>query len=269
MTSPSDSVRKCNRANTQFEDLSREVAKFIVSRPYFVRIEKKPEPGQWRILARCESCPIDWGLMVGEIANNTRSALDYIVSRASNEPSSSPKRKALGFPICHNCGEFHDKRVSSRLRGIDSNMVSLIESFQPYKGGGVDDPLNLLNKINNSDKHHAIQTTVAVAANGGLSISGRIGTNYFGGVGVRISNSTNISFGDGVVFNNVRGGIISEHETEIADFTTNARSQIDMEPHITPDVQFGRGIVEIEGRPVIPTLRVILDRVKEIIGHFP
>ncbi|MFO0492936.1 MAG: hypothetical protein ACK51T_10960 [bacterium] len=147
-------------------------------------------------------------------------------------------------------------------------MVSLIESFQPYKGRGANDPLTLLAKINIRDKHHAIQTTAAVAANGGLSMGGRIGTNNFGGFGVRLSNATNISFGDGVVFN-VRGGKISEHETEIADFTTNARSQIVLKPHITPEVQFDRGIVEIEGRPVIPTLRDILDRVKEIIERFP
>lgn len=80
-----------------------------------------------------------------------------------------------------------------------------------------------------------------------------------------------ISFGGHWAIKSVGNGVIYEEESEVLEITQQTASppKIHTQPEVVPIVQFGGGQPGIESLAVIPTLRLILDRIKEVVGKFP
>lgn len=111
--------------------------------------------------------PFRWRLLVGDIANNYRSALDHlawaIVSRGRTPPSSGKLKpraeKFIYFPIYEQRAKFNDS-LPTKLPGARRADIAKVRRAQPYHHGPRTRPRNslvLLNDINMADKHRAIQ----------------------------------------------------------------------------------------------------------------
>jgi hypothetical protein len=146
-----------------------------------VKAEFNPKTGKdvYRVSMKV-SPPLEWGVLIGEIAHNLRSALDGLVYQLALLETDTPawdtgfpvflrghtvrrKRKGGGL-LPHFKGEGTSKRRKlgdgeKMIQSLREEHQALIEGLQPYKSGrgGKNSPLWHLYEINNADKHRLIQ----------------------------------------------------------------------------------------------------------------
>jgi hypothetical protein len=163
MPHPLDGCRlKVARAAELQQALLGEVASFFARRPYAL-VGEFEAPSAYVFRARVfEEPPRRFGVLIGDVLHNARSALDQLVWQlvilADNEPT-----RANGFTIYDDRAAY--RRAERRLlRGVDAPHAAEIEGLQPfnspYRGG---DELALLRDLNNSDKHRVLATTIGWA----------------------------------------------------------------------------------------------------------
>src|SRR3990170_302115 len=132
--------------------------------------------------------PLDWGVLIGEIIHNLRSALDGLVYQLAKPREAQPK--GTEFPIflvgrprgcrrgrgkkgkgCSAGGDHFHCRGRDRISLLRREHRADIERLQPYKrwNGQGQDPLWLLHEINNADKHRLI--VVAGGYSMGISVA--------------------------------------------------------------------------------------------------
>ncbi|HEX5929330.1 MAG TPA: hypothetical protein VFY48_08050 [Solirubrobacterales bacterium] len=125
--------------------------------------------------------PVRWPLLLGDIANNYRAALDHLawalVSRGRTPPAKLTKRQenAVYFPIHKERTEFNGK-VGSQLPGVRRADLAKVRRYQPYHHGQSVRPrhaLPLLAGINAGDKHRSIQPLWAVSVETKMKITQR------------------------------------------------------------------------------------------------
>jgi hypothetical protein len=96
-------------------------------------------------------------VVVGDFLFNMRSALDYIVRALS---SAEWGRKIM-FPLCTTRGLFDQQVGKGALSGVPIPIQALVEGLQPYPERH--NPLGVLNKLHNIDKHRALVLAGVVA----------------------------------------------------------------------------------------------------------
>lgn len=156
---------KLGRAEAHLRDLRERVGPFLEGVSHDFRGEIDPEAGKFAAyLSVSNEPPPEWGLLVGDLVQNVRSALDHLVwgwvpkSRRTNRTA---------FPIFDDPDEFlcavtlpARKKRRGTLTGLapDSERFKLIESCQPYHGehGPEFHPLRNLASLSNEDKHRTL-----------------------------------------------------------------------------------------------------------------
>ena len=176
---PLDGPRlKVARAKSEIERLSRAQDVFWQESPYrVIRSEFNPKSGKYVYRVQTSGSPLslDWGVDIGEVVHNLRSALDGLVYQLALLKTKTPARNTQ-FPIFL---QGHTKKVRrgkgkdliphfegmrfsdgrSMIRDLFPKHQALIERLQPYKRGrgGRNNPLYWLKEVNNADKHRLIQ----------------------------------------------------------------------------------------------------------------
>jgi hypothetical protein len=115
-----------------------------------------------------EPVPPTWAITLGDVTHNARSALDhlgYVVVLANN----GHRDEWTQFPITVN--PFSWREASRGIRNASQRHIDIIESFQPYYRvdlwgykwvwSAIDDPLAVLNRLSNIDKHRVLHATPA------------------------------------------------------------------------------------------------------------
>jgi hypothetical protein len=135
-----------------------------------VRADYKPKRhGFAIIITDIDPMPPVWGLILGDIANNLRSALDQIawavVTRGRTPPTTLSKgqQRQIYFPICENRDEFN-AALSSKLPGATRADIARVRRSQPYHypSRARWSALLQLADINASDKHRTVQPIWAI-----------------------------------------------------------------------------------------------------------
>jgi hypothetical protein len=107
------------------------------------------------------------GTIIGDIAHNLRSALDYLVWELVLAHAGDPEQlgKPLPeFPICMTT-ETWERVLRTRIRNVSPQAAARLRDFQPFATDSVqlaEAPLRRLDLLCNHDKHRSI--TVATAA---------------------------------------------------------------------------------------------------------
>jgi hypothetical protein len=101
--------------------------------------------------------------IAGDFFANIRSVLDYtvwqlVLNNPPNEPGPSNQ-----FPITNSPEKFSDQIGRKRLRGVSEEAATVIETLQPYRDR--DNPLGILDKLVNIDKHRTLNVVSVVADN--------------------------------------------------------------------------------------------------------
>jgi hypothetical protein len=167
---PLDDCRlKIARAKEQFDSLRLEIIEFDKANPYVLHIQVDPQSGDE--LLKCEQPPAfprRWGVLVGELAHNLRSALDYLVGVLIREGGGEPDGNAA-FPISKSKDRYFRKNkrgVTYRdrvLRGLSPEMKERIDALQPFQRGELAyaDMLLGLADLSNRDKHRELRPAYA------------------------------------------------------------------------------------------------------------
>jgi hypothetical protein len=108
--------------------------------------------------------PPEWPLLLGDVTNNFRAALDHFAWELvfSHKPPAEPKkRERIQFPICRTTQrDFLGSMRKDRLPGVPIRVAKKLSPLQPYKRRIRSDawrervhPLVVLPQINRQDKH--------------------------------------------------------------------------------------------------------------------
>lgn len=109
-----------------------------------------------------ESYPSEWALILSDLLNNLRSALDHAVWELAirNAGPTPPNAASIAFPVCVDAAEF-DRRAQRCLAALAPDDVAKVERLQPYLDcppdlSPTDHPLLLLHDLNRLDKHRTL-----------------------------------------------------------------------------------------------------------------
>jgi hypothetical protein len=163
---------------------------------------------------------MQFGILMGEICYNLRSALDYLVFELAILDSSA-EQSGTQFPIIDTKEDFVRDAERRWLKGISPSHVAAIERLQPYNGCNW---TRLLRECSNPDKHrHFMRSGGNVAAQGYSSLERDLSRicgyprtaphAVYGTVDVKVHMTGNITFPDGTPVI----GTFEEIEREVAN----------------------------------------------------
>ena len=100
--------------------------------------------------------PVEYVLLIGEIAHHLRSALDHLVYPLAR-PATRRAEDFVKFPLCSTRKRFGSQKARA-LPGVPRGVVSLVESVQPYHRRKWPETrlLGQLQAIDNWNKHRAL-----------------------------------------------------------------------------------------------------------------
>jgi hypothetical protein len=107
-----------------------------------------------------EKPPIGLATVIGDAVQNMRASLDYLVYELA--PPEVQKKRKTQFPIFTEESAFK-KHAPPMIEGITGDNSEVIERMQPYNQTNVhaNDPLAILNKLSNRDKHRLLIPMIA------------------------------------------------------------------------------------------------------------
>jgi hypothetical protein len=161
-------IAKLDRARTHFQSLGASLEDFMGSKTHdFVVTEFDPKTGEQVINLKILEEPKnpEWGLILGDMVHNLRSALDHLIWQLVVLNGKKPCRQNQ-FPIIGAEKEYweapKDRSESVRdrmLAGVAEDHRAFIDAVQPFNARG--DPetrtsLSILSWISNADKHRVI-----------------------------------------------------------------------------------------------------------------
>jgi hypothetical protein len=162
----SSSDAKLARARVHFEALKAECASVIEHRhPYKIRVSDVDQQTGWcsMFVTLHDLAEYDLGILVGDVIHNLRCALDYIVT-ALVEASGETLRNKHKFPIYtdqvayeQGVGNATSALKGGPLRDIVHGLRQIWD-VQPFhrKPQPEADPLFVVNRFSNADKHRVI-----------------------------------------------------------------------------------------------------------------
>ncbi len=272
---PLDGPRlKVRRAKGQLDALRRAEQAFWKKSGYeAVKAERNPKTGNDVYRMSVEfSPPIQFGVQIGEMAHNLRSALDGLAHQlALLNPKTKTPARTTQFPVflwgrtskvdCHGkpLRQFYGKRKG---RGQGEKMIkellpehqTIIKRLQPYKRVGRhhtkrpwlsfarSHPLYLLTEINNADKHRLIQVP------------------GFKPTGLAWGGWTDLV--EGPIYTQ-RTGVLKDG-AKICEFPPDVQVQ----SKLIPLIAFSEGCEAVRSLGVIPTFYAIIEEVSKIIEGF-
>jgi hypothetical protein len=172
---PLEGVRaKLERAEESIEELEREFGAFLAGNPYEIPGKFYPKRSEYVFRFRViEPLPLRWGVLVGEIVHDLRSALDHLLWQLVILDGGGPG-KHTQFPIFNRFADYRrlalvgTQRSPPMLKGLGGTLrsghVAAITRTQPYRrpNGFTTHPLWLLARLSNIDKHQLLHTTAHI-----------------------------------------------------------------------------------------------------------
>jgi len=162
-------------AERDVETLNSEIDRWLEHQPYAARLEFYEEERLWVVQLRMPTPPLVWGVVVGNIVHNLRSALDNLVWQLvllnGEQPRSGPRGN--DFPIFGRPVSDFKKAAATSLAGVAPQHVAQIEAVQPQNSSAhvaLDaHPFAALSELANADKHRVL-TPVSIGGPAGEEV---------------------------------------------------------------------------------------------------
>lgn len=147
-------VLKAQRAKRHIADFDTEASKFFGGYPYDVAFNPDLEDGRYgyRLWTRRPFPELRFGLIVGDVVHNLRSALDYLVAACAIADDRTINDTA--FPIVREEAQF-EGRLQKKARKAGPVAMQVIRGLKPYAGGN--DALVVIHQLDLTDKHRLIE----------------------------------------------------------------------------------------------------------------
>ena len=254
---------KLARADELIAALETEVAE--VRRGRYLRFSIGGEDGLALRVHVKRQPPFDrWGVLVGEIVHDLRSALDHLTWALTIAHSGPPPKRPAGwwrsveFPIFTDRALFFEMDRRGRptprsglidLRGINPALLSRFEALQPFEHGARAErqPLAILHAISVRDKHQALPL-VAIAGRAG-TITAQSGSLVGRSRAVRVAAPIQ----DGAVIARLRN---LQGYGEARDFKIGETVMINFKARIDFEFGFAAGPPGFAGELIATTRRI-------------
>jgi hypothetical protein len=164
---------KVARAKTHLDSLFAEMTLFTDSDPFALGTGRpNASRTEWTYPLRLRRpIPIDWGVVLGEVAHDLRSALDHAIYQLSLDFSGKEVERS-GFPISGKTSSWEIRGAKAtkdnpegfaptcaryQLRGVSPNVVDYVKRVQPFSSADPKtSPLLALQELWNQDKHRLL-----------------------------------------------------------------------------------------------------------------
>jgi hypothetical protein len=153
---------KIERARQELDALDLEIEAFLSDDTYRVSEEVDTDKGLkvYRVEPLVAPPSARWGVFVGEIVHNLRSALDHIVWQlALLKTKTESPHKGTSFPIFTVDNSWSQGMIDASLKDVPDDAKQVIKTFQPYNAGDAAEShaLWILHSLWNTDKHQTVQ----------------------------------------------------------------------------------------------------------------
>lgn len=154
---------KLERAEIQMQYVQNELREYVEGQPYKISDEPERTPHGW-LLWRYHDVPVmplRFGVILGEIVHDLRSALDHLVYQMVLRNKRKPYTGNC-FPIYliedHPAAPCWVRRASSDLQGVRKRDWALFQRLQPFRRGhrALFHPLAILEELSVVDKHRVL-----------------------------------------------------------------------------------------------------------------
>ena len=213
---------------------------------YALITERQANPREWRTVFRLLAQPSEtWGVLLGEIVHNLRSALDHLVYEASSLDKNGRPLSDTEFPIFVDEDKFRSERRPGglyKIRGLNAETRAFVESMQPFHS---ENPrlhhLWALRELSNADKHRLLNFVVAA-----YRIEGPLLIKFTPSEGVKITDDNSrveVELG-------IRPGVL-EDGAECLSFTTLSifpdDTKVDVNLSVAFEIQMGDASPSVQG----------------------
>jgi hypothetical protein len=147
---------KVERAKKHLRDLEADVQAFNKTSPYVVQTKRDPQSRRLiYYVASVKEVPTILAAITGDVLQNLRSALDHLAYELVliGTGGSGPTRHVY-FPISDDAAKYKAD-TPGKVQGMRQEAVRAIDAIKPYGGGG-NDALWRLHRLNNIDKHRTL-----------------------------------------------------------------------------------------------------------------
>ncbi len=166
---------KLARAEHHLSTLEKSIDEFLASDFYTLRGEQRPRQFIFRV-ERVDPPDPRWGVYVGEIVYNLRSALDHLAYELAvlnlGDPLPARVAETSAFPIFRSGPRFRRRNKAGnpgrgsgweKVQGMERRARTAIERLQPYHRRKLPDlvALRWLDDLCNIDKHRTIHLTAS------------------------------------------------------------------------------------------------------------
>lgn len=169
---------KMIRAHEHLEKLEKETFQYLSTiKPMMVLKTAPNEPWPWLVMWISDYIPpIRLSVLLGDCVHNMRAALDNLVCALALTVNPSCACKNTKFPYSQNEKDF-DVNVDRNLAGVPGDAKKIIKQLPPWCDTSVSpNPLLMLNKLSNIDKHRSCNFALAYNRNAGFRVHANDGT---------------------------------------------------------------------------------------------
>jgi hypothetical protein len=156
---------KLGRAEDHIAYFREEVEAWRATEPFSFRDEEEHRADgsvDYTVYAEVRERPPErLALVIGDAVQNMRAALEYFAYELS---SPAARKEGTSFPIFKDEADFKKSRLGlTRIASIHPDERELIERVQPFAASKIpgDDPLAVLQKLSNRDKHRLLVPMIA------------------------------------------------------------------------------------------------------------
>jgi len=224
--------RKWKWAQFHVDEADELIKMWAAGGGYRVFQESDTHGGSRLLAEQLEPLPDELSLIIGDALQCLRNGLDnlaFILSRTNTPVMPPSDEKNVSFPIMDRVPVVGDKQIKLMSPNAQADICDLCPD--PERGPANQDPLWLLNKTANRDKHREIPLVVVSYGINNMTI----GNGHISHMAVRHQQ---LHPGEG--------------PKPILEFAAGTHVALRMSHGVK--IGFGKGI-EVEGREVIPTLR--------------
>jgi len=183
---------KVRRAHEQLHALESEVRRFMDRKPYAIVGDFNEDRSEYLFKFReFERPPVAWGVTLGEIVHNLRSALDHAIFQLTLKCSGKP-RHGSGFPILTDPADWdrpnRDGTGLSRTSGLhqvggtSGAVQAIVQASQPYATNPDDptqSPLWGIHKMWTQDKHRFLSFAAARVVHESVGVTPAVAGSSF------------------------------------------------------------------------------------------
>jgi hypothetical protein len=159
-----DAFLRIDRADEHLADLKEAIDRYLKAHPnaFVVRVEGMTVSP---MAMPSKPPPRTTGILIGEFAQNLRTALDYLAFQLAWFDSGPSAERRTQFLIEDRPKGFKDRKRF--LEGLSPTHVAMIERLQPYNGAKW---LAILRDISNTDKHNVLDVLSGAQSTGMIAV---------------------------------------------------------------------------------------------------